>query len=478
MAAPMSAALFSDQWYRVAAVRPRLRSQVRVQRQPWRTEVWYLLSDTATGRQHRINGAAYRFIGRCDGQHSVDEVWAAVLDAEADAAPTQDEVVQLLGQLGELGLLQSERAADTHTLLQRRGAHQRQRRRALLNPFSFRLSLGDPAPWLLRLDPLAHLLFRPLVVWAWLLVVLASGCVALTEWPALRSHAAVHLFNPAHLGWAWLVYPLMKALHELGHALAVRRWGGEVHEFGIALMFLVPAPYVDASAATAFASRGQRVAVGAAGVMVELGLATLGFWIWLTTQPGFVNQLAFGVMLLGTASTLLFNGNPLLRFDAYHVLCDLFELPNLGSRSAAWWSQHLGRGLLGSRAVPVGLCAAVAGLPCRVVDHAGAVARRLGPVAWPGGAGLCWRDPVVAAAAGLGATGLCHRPAGPRAGPIAAASGSLGRCGGDGGVGRATAALDRRPGDRLGARERPGAPRSRRLHRRTAAGRWRAGAAW
>jgi putative peptide zinc metalloprotease protein len=351
MAAPMSAALFSDQWYRVAAVRPRLRSQVRVQRQPWRTEVWYLLSDTATGRQHRINGAAYRFIGRCDGQHSVDEVWAAVLDAEADAAPTQDEVVQLLGQLGELGLLQSERAADTHTLLQRRGAHQRQRRRALLNPFSFRLSLGDPAPWLLRLDPLAHLLFRPLVFWAWLLVVLASGCVALTEWPALRSHAAVHLFNPAHLGWAWLVYPLMKALHELGHALAVRRWGGEVHEFGIALMFLVPAPYVDASAATAFASRGQRVAVGAAGVMVELGLATLGFWIWLTTQPGFVNQLAFGVMLLGTASTLLFNGNPLLRFDAYHVLCDLFELPNLGSRSAAWWSQHLGRGLLGSRAV-------------------------------------------------------------------------------------------------------------------------------
>jgi putative peptide zinc metalloprotease protein len=309
-----AASLFSAQWYRVAEVKPRLRSQVRVQRQQWRTERWFLLSDTATGRQHRINDAAYQFIGRCDGQRSVHEVWTAVLDAQPDAAPTQDEVVQLLGQLHEMELLQSERAADATTLLQRREARQRQRRRGMLNPFSFRLALGDPSPWLRRLDPLAQALFRSGVFWLWLFVVLASSGVAATEWPALRSHAALHLFSPSHLALAGLVYPLMKGLHELGHALAVRRWGGEVHEVGIALMFLVPAPYVDASAATAFANRSQRAAVGAAGVMVELGLAALGFWVWFTTQPGLVNNLAFGVMFLGTASTLLFNGNPLLRF--------------------------------------------------------------------------------------------------------------------------------------------------------------------
>ncbi len=344
----MTAALLSAQWYRVARVRPRLRAQVRVQRQQWREQRWFLLSDAATGRQHRINDAAYQFIGRCDGQRTVHEVWTAVLEARPDAAPTQDEVVQLLGQLHDMELLQSERAADATTLLQRRGERQRKRRRGMLNPFSFRLPLGDPTAWLRRLDPLAHALFRPIVFWLWLLAMLASAWVAAAEWPALRSHAAQHLFSSANLALAWLAYPLMKALHELGHALAVRRWGGEVHEVGIGLMWLMPAPYVDASAASGFASRRQRAAVGAAGVMVELTLAALGFWLWLNTQPGWLHELAFGVLVLGSVSTLVFNGNPLLRFDAYHVLCDLFELPNLASRSSAWWGHQLSRRLLGA----------------------------------------------------------------------------------------------------------------------------------
>ena len=346
----MTASLFSAQWYRVARVRPRLRAQVRVQRQHWREQRWYVLSDAATGRQHRINEAAYQFVGRCDGQRSVHEVWNAMLEAAPDAAPTQDEVLALLGQLGELELLQSERAASTETVLQRQGDRQRRRRRGLLNPFSFRLPLGDPAGWLARLDPLAHALFRPIVFWAWLVGMAVASLVAASEWPALGAHASRQLASPGSLAMAWLIYPLMKALHELGHALAVRRWGGEVHDVGIGLMFLVPAPYVDASAAAAFPRRLQRAMVGAAGVVVELSLAALGFWVWLATQPGAVHDLAFGVMFIGTASTLLFNGNPLLRFDAYHVMCDLFELPNLAARSNAWWGQRLARGLLGSRA--------------------------------------------------------------------------------------------------------------------------------
>ncbi len=344
----MTASLFSAQWYRVARLRPRLRAQVRVQRQHWRDQRWYLLSDAATGRQHRINEAAYRFIGRCDGQRSVHEVWNALLEAQPDAAPTQDEVLGLLGQLGEMELLQADRAPHAETLLQRRDDRQRQRRRRMLNPFSFRLPLGDAAPWLERLDPLAHALVRPLVFWIWLLSMLVSAVAGATEWPALRDHAAHHVFSGTSLALAWLIYPIMKTLHELGHALAVRRWGGQVHEIGVGLLFLMPAPYVDASAATAFPRRAQRAIVGAAGVMVELSLAALGLWVWLMTQPGWLHNAAFAVMFIGSASTLLFNGNPLLRFDGYHVMCDVFDLPNLASRSSAWWSQRLGRLLLGS----------------------------------------------------------------------------------------------------------------------------------
>jgi putative peptide zinc metalloprotease protein len=346
----VTASLFSAQWYRVARVRPRLRAQVRVQRQQWRDQRWYLLSDEATGRQHRINPSAYEFIGRCDGQRTVHEVWNALLESQPDDAPTQDEVLALLGQLHGMELLQSEQAASAETMMRRRDDRRRLRRRTMLNPFSFRLPLGDPAAWLARLDPLASALFRPAVFWFWLLGMLVAVVVAAIEWPALRSHASQQLLSSGNLVLAALIYPLMKALHELGHALAVRRWGGEVHEIGIGLLFFVPAPYVDASAATAFPHRSQRAMVGAAGVIVELTLAALGLCVWLLTQPGLVHNIAFGVLLIGSASTLLFNGNPLLRFDGYHVMCDLFEVPNLGARSSAWWSQHLGRWLLGSRA--------------------------------------------------------------------------------------------------------------------------------
>lgn len=345
----MTAALYNAQWYRVARLKPRLRAQVRVVVQQWRGQRWYLLSDAATGRQHRIDTSAYEFVGRCDGQRSVHEVWTTLLQAQPDRAPTQDEVLRLLGQLNELELLQSEQAPPVEALLHRRDERQRQRRRAMLNPFSFRLPLGDPSAGLQRLDPLGRLLFQPAAFWLWLVSMLMAGLVAASEWPALKSHAALHLLGTQTLATAWVCYPLMKALHELGHALAVRRWGGQVHEVGIGLMLLVPAPYVDASAASAFTSRAQRALVGAAGVMVELALAALGLLVWLATQPGLVHHTAFTVMFIGVASTLLFNGNPLLRFDAYHVMCDLFELPNLGARSNALWSHHLGRVLLGSR---------------------------------------------------------------------------------------------------------------------------------
>lgn len=345
----MTAALFSAQWYRVARLRPHLRAQVRVQRQHWREQRWYVLSDESTGRQHRINDAAYHFIGRCDGRRTVHEVWNALLHIEPDDAPTQDEVLALLGELGEKDLLKSEAAANSEVLTRRRADGVRKRRRGMLNPFSFRLPLADPAAWLKRLDPLAFALFRPAVFWFGLLALLFTVAAAATEWPALRSHASVQMASMGNLAMIWLVYPLMKAVHELGHALAVRRWGGEVHEVGVGLLFLVPAPYVDASAATAFPRRSQRAMVGAAGIAVELALAALGFWVWLLTQPGVVHNLAFGVAFIGTVSTLIFNGNPLLRFDAYHVLCDVFDAPNLAARSNAWWSHHLGRLLLGAR---------------------------------------------------------------------------------------------------------------------------------
>jgi putative peptide zinc metalloprotease protein len=348
----MTNSLFSTQWYRVAQLHPRLRPQVRTQRRHWRGQRWYVLSDAATGRQHMINEPAFQFIGRCDGRHDVQRVWDAVLETQGDAAPTQDEVIQLLAQLNEHELLQCERTPDTDALFQRRKESSRRKRRQMVNPFAFRLPLGDPSGWLHRLDSVGTLLFRPAGFWIWLAVVALGLLTAAANWAELYAHARTHMLTPGYLALGWILFPMIKGLHELGHALAVRRWGGEVHEIGVALLVLVPAPYVDASASSGFALRRQRATVAAAGIMVETTLAVVALLVWLNVQPGMTRDVAFVVMAIGGVSTLLFNGNPLLRFDAYYVLCDLFDLPNLANRSSAYWSYLMRRRVLRAPAEP------------------------------------------------------------------------------------------------------------------------------
>ncbi len=144
-----------------------------------------------------------------------------------------------------------------------------------------------------------------------------------------------------------LTYPIVKALHELGHAYAAKVGGGEVHEMGLLLLVFFPMPYVDASASSAFRGRGERAVVGAAGIMVELALAALAMILWLQLEPGFLRAAAFNVMLIGGVSTVLFNGNPLLRFDGYYVLSDLIEIPNLDARAKRYLLYVTQRHLLG-----------------------------------------------------------------------------------------------------------------------------------
>jgi putative peptide zinc metalloprotease protein len=127
----------------------------------------------------------------------------------------------------------------------------------------------------------------------------------------------------------------------------VKKWGGEVHEMGIILLALTPIPYIDATASSSFPDKHRRIGVAAMGMMVELLLASLAMFVWLNVESGLISALAYNVMLIGGVSTLLFNGNPLLRYDGYYILADLFEIPNLGQRSTRYLGYLLQRYLLG-----------------------------------------------------------------------------------------------------------------------------------
>ncbi|HEY0338991.1 MAG TPA: site-2 protease family protein [Burkholderiales bacterium] len=346
----MNASLFSALWYRVAEQHPSLRAEVRVQRQQVRDQRWYLLLNAASGRQYRIDQKAYRFVGLCDGQRSVQQIWSELLEHLRDDAPSQDEVIQTLNRLDEHELLAYESVPDVQGLVRRRD-HRRQRRiRGFVNPLALRIPIGDPSALLRRFNALPRLIFNRATFWCWLSAIVFAMLSAAINWKVLTAHAVEYMGSPRYLLLAWVSFPLVKAVHELGHALALRRWGGEVHEAGFSFFVLVPAPYVDASAAAAFPSRTQRVIVSAAGIMVELAVAAIALAVWMNVQPGLVRDFAFVTMFVASVSTLVFNGNPLLPFDAYYIVCDALDVPNLTARSKLWWTQVLTSALSGRTA--------------------------------------------------------------------------------------------------------------------------------
>ena len=346
----MTGTLYSARWHRIARLKPQLRPQVHLRRQQQRGEVWYLLQDQATVEARRINRSAWAFIGRLDGRRTVDEIWQELLADAPDDVPTQDEVLGLLVRLADRRLVQFDARGDIEAMFQRRREQNRRTRKARANPLAFRLSLGNPTRVLASLEALGRQLFSGAGALCWLVLMLLATAVAFDRSSGLLEHASELMQSTRWLPLAFLLYPPIKLVHELAHGLAVQRWGGKVREAGLILLCLLPVPYVNASDADAFRSRWQRALVSAAGILAELAIAGLALLVWAWLEPGLVRDAALVAIVTGALSTLLVNGNPLMRFDGYYVFCDLLDLRNLAPRSTRWWGSLAARRLLGASA--------------------------------------------------------------------------------------------------------------------------------
>ncbi|MCB2040293.1 MAG: PqqD family protein, partial [Rhodoferax sp.] len=251
----------SNRWHRVARLRPRLSSQLRLRRQQLRGETWYLMADPGSGRSVRLNRAAYGIAARLDGRRTMQQLWDLSLQRDPEAA-TQDEVIELLAQLREAALVQFDEAADFDAMLPHLETVARPRGRA--NLLAWRIPLGNPAPLLRRLEPLQNLLFSRTALWCWIALQLVACTLLLQHATRLWEYGQHWMASPRFVLFAALAYLPIKLVHELAHGLAVRRWGGQVRQAGVTLMLLMPVPYVDASAATSFPERRARIAVSAA----------------------------------------------------------------------------------------------------------------------------------------------------------------------------------------------------------------------
>src|SRR5437867_4767957 len=343
----MQSPLLSNSWYRVADRRPRLRSHARLYRHRYRGEVWYLLRDPASSRVHRFTPAARLIISLMDGMRPVSQLWEIANRRLGESAPTQDEMIQLLGQLHAADLLQSDVTPDVAELFALGEREDRARyRRSFANPMALRFPIWDPDAFLNRFDHWIRRIWGRWGAVVWLAVMLPALFLISPHWPELSNNFSDRVLAFDNLAVLYCVFPVLKALHELGHATATKAGGGEVHDMGLIVLVLLPVPYVEASAATIFKSKYRRALVGGAGVIVELFFAALAFYGWLLVEPGLVRAALFNAMLIASVSTLVFNGNPLLRYDAYYILADLIEIPNLAQQSARYWGYLAERYLL------------------------------------------------------------------------------------------------------------------------------------
>lgn len=340
--------MYSPMWYRVANLKPRLRSHTEVHRHLYRGRLWYVLQDHSSGRYHRLSPAAYYLVAQMDGHRTFQQIWDRAVEHLGDDAPTQEEMIRLAGQLHASDTLLCDVPPDTLELFSRHRMHERMKwKQWFWSPLSIRFPLFNPERFLSRWQNA----LKPLFGWPgftlWLMVVGYAVSLAGVHWGGLTQNLADRVMTPENLLILWFVYPVVKLIHEFGHAFATKVFGGEVHEMGIMLLVFIPVPYVEASSASAFSEKSKRLTVDAAGIMVELFLASLALFVWINVEHGIVHAIAYNVVLIGSISTLLFNGNPLLRFDGYYFLSDLIEIPNLGTRSTHYLGYLFQRYLFG-----------------------------------------------------------------------------------------------------------------------------------
>src|SRR5262245_19958728 len=336
-----------SQWDLIAPLMLRLRPHWRVDRQVARGQIWYVLHDPASGRNFRISPEAYSIVGSMDGSRTVGNIYDSARRKLGASAPTIDELVSLLSQLhGADALLSSAPAASGELVARQRRLGSAKRLQQLRSPLAIRIPLIDPDRLLNRAKWIGQVVFSRSGIVVWLLTIGYALAIAASNWKELSGNIIDRVLAVDNLPLMFGSFVLAKLVHEFGHGFAAVRWGGRVHEMGIMLLVLAPVPYVDASSSARFPSKWQRAAVGAAGVYVELFLAGLAMIVWANVEPGLVRSACFNLAFVASVSTLLFNANPLLRYDGYYVLGDLLEVSNLGTRSNRYFTYLIQRWVL------------------------------------------------------------------------------------------------------------------------------------
>lgn len=339
-----------------AATKPSpLRRDIIESTQPYLGRTFIIFKNPISLGYFRLSKAhalaAKKFDGKRTFNDIIDELrqesnyWKAL--ARQDGLQELMTLGQQLAMGGLLRIHGGSAVARSHHL--KKMKRQRAFELGVAKSLYFRKSLFDPDRMLAAMTPWFTWMFNKTFLSMCLILFGVTTFAVLREWDKLTDQTA-NFFTLENLAVSWLIFFVVKIIHEFGHGISCKHFKGEVHEMGFLFILFTPYLYCNISDSW-LTKKSSRAIVASAGIFVELIIACIAAWIWLFTQQGLLNQLAFNTMFLASISTVVFNANPLLKFDGYYIMTDVLEIPNLKQKSTMYISHWAQKNLLGLRNV-------------------------------------------------------------------------------------------------------------------------------
>ncbi len=332
----MSVELFSPSSHR--ALRLRARRDLIVRPLQFGGQEQWGVKDPISLRYFQLQDEEYFLLQRLDGTRSPQGLLEEFNRRFAPHSLTPQELASFTASLHDQGLVIADATGQAELLLKRRDE---QTRRAWLERATGLLAMRfrgvDPDAFLNALYPYVAWFFSPIVFVAMLALIGSALGLAVSQFDVLQTRlpGLQDFFTPQNILLLSVTLAVVKVCHEMGHAFTCKHFGGECHEFGLMLLVFTPCLYVNVTDAWLIKNKWSRAAIGAGGIYVELILASVCTYLWWFSQPGLLNSICLNVMVICSVNTVIFNGNPLLRYDGYFILADLTESPNLWQQATA-----------------------------------------------------------------------------------------------------------------------------------------------
>ena len=301
-----------------------LRRDLRSALHENRGDRYFLIEDPARDAFFRLGPTEWHFASKLDGRTSVRSAYQSVCEELGEHAISPEKAQNVCQWLTRSGLIKSDVTAGNQPpqTPEVRGPA------LLMSAFFFRIPLCHPDKWLERFVPYMRGVFSLPALCVWLVLVALGFQQVFQHWDRFRASTTAYL-SPVTWIYLAIVWLVLKIAHELFHALACKHFGGRVGSSGIALILFAPVAFVDVTSAWTFRSKWHRIWTSAAGMYIEFAIAAVAAMVWARSDSPLVQTICHSVVMAASVTTVLFNGNPLMRFDGYYILTDLLEIQNL-----------------------------------------------------------------------------------------------------------------------------------------------------